>query len=431
MTSITSLNHLTAVTLVALFGATPAAAKFDLYSFVGGKHGSRPNGVIADATGALYGDGTLGGGCNIGQGCGVIYKLTPPAAGKHAWKQSVLFTFGNSNGADPEATLLLGPHGELYGTTIGGAGGNCVDGCGNVFEVIPPAAGKTKWTQTQLHVFNAGSDGWEPDSGLIADANGALYGTTPLGGSSGCDGSGCGVVYRLTPPPAGQTAWTYTILYVFTDGADGAGPSGALLFDANGNLYGTASGGGNGTGSGTVFELSPPGGGGTPWAETTLYSFSGTDGSEPVAAVIADAGGALYGTTEEGGSGTHGVVFKLTPPTRAGHPWTEAVLVNFSGANGWDPQGGLVMDASGNLYGTTAVGGAGCSLNSVGCGTVFKLSKPAHPKGAWKQKILHSFNGATGYNPIASMVFGAGGLLYGTSGLGGTDDLGTVFSLKP
>jgi uncharacterized repeat protein (TIGR03803 family) len=431
MANIQLLKCLTAVTLAALCGVTPAAAKFDLYSFVGGKHGSRPNGVVADASGALYGDGTLSGQCDIGRGCGVIYKLTPPAAGKHGWKQSVLFTFDNGNGADPEATLLLGPQGQLYGTTIGGAGGNCVDGCGNVFEVIPPAPGKTKWTQTQLHVFNAGSDGWEPDSGVIADANGALYGTTPLGGSSGCDGSGCGVVYRLTPPAAGQTAWTETILYSFTDGADGAGPSGALLFDGIGNLYGTASGGGNVTGAGTVFELSPPTGGGAPWTETTLYSFSGTDGSEPIAALIGDPSSAFYGTAAAGGSGTHGVAFMLSPPTKAGDPWTETVLHNFSGPDGWDPQGGLVADASGNLYGTTAVGGAGCSLNSNGCGTIFKLTKPAHPKGAWKQKILHNFNGTTGYNPIASMVFGAGGLLYGTSGLGGKDDLGTVFSLKP
>jgi uncharacterized repeat protein (TIGR03803 family) len=209
------------------------------------------------------------------------------------------------------------------------------------------------------------ADGEIPYGGLIFDEEGALYGTTTDGGSNGG-----GVAFKLTPPAPGQTLWKETVLFNFKSNAH---PYGGLIFDEEGALYGTTRSGGSHN-SGSVFKLTPVAGQ-IAWNGTALYSFTGgSDGGYPVAGLVFDAKGALYGTTANGGacalSGGCGVVFKLTPPAAGQTAWTETVLVNFSGANGIYSDAGLIINAKGALFGTTYSGGG---AGGVGGGTVFKL----------------------------------------------------------
>jgi uncharacterized repeat protein (TIGR03803 family) len=274
-----------------------------------------------------------------------------------------------------------------------------------------------------LHNFNNdGTDGYYPEVGLIVDAAGNLYGTTTAGGAYNS-----GTVFELTPAAGG--GWTETVLHNFGNGTDGATPYAGLIFDAAGNLYGTTQYGGT-YGVGTVFELTPAGGGS--WTEKVLYSFNlnGTDGAVPEAGLIVDAAGNLYGTTYFGGTYLYGTVFELTPAGGGG--WTEQVLHSFNnnGADGSLPAAGLIFDAAGNLYGTTVNGGTGSNC-VLGCGTVFELTPAAG--GGWTEQVLHSFNnnGADGSTPFAGLIFDAAGNLYGTTFAGGTYGYGTVFELTP
>jgi uncharacterized repeat protein (TIGR03803 family) len=293
--------------------------------------------------------------------------------------------------------------GNLYGTTTSSPG--C--GFGTVFKLT------SSGSETVLHSFCLSTDGLLPYAGLIADASGNLYGTTSQGGSSAnCIGGvgGCGTVFKVTP------SGTETVLHSFTDGgSDGADPLAGLIADASGNLYGTTDSGGV-HGAGTVFKVTPSG------SETVIYSFVNTSGALPAAGLIVDASGNLYGTTNSGGAYGYGTVFKLTTSG------SETVLYSFTagGSDGRYPQSGLVADASGNVYGTTYVGGdASCGYKNEGCGVVFKLT----PSGS--ETVLHSFTGGSdGANPAAGLIFDASGNLYGTTVGGGGSDLGTVFKLS-
>ena len=232
--------------------------------------------------------------------------------------------------------------------------------------------------ETALYRFTGGSDGSEPFAGLIADKEGALYGTTQSGGRTiNCNGN-CGTVFKLTPPAKGQTAWNEIVLYRFTGGNDGSEPVAGLIADKEGALYSTTAFGG--TGNGTVFKLTPPAKGQTAWKETVLYRFTGgSDGIEPRAGLLADKEGALYGTTQSGGgtincNGNCGTVFKLTPPAKGQTAWKETVLYRFTGgSDGFEPLAGLIADEEGALYGTTQSGG-GTGNGGIGFGTVFKLT---------------------------------------------------------
>ena len=287
------------------------------------------------------------------------------------------------------------------------------------------------WTETVLHSFGNGTDGYGPNAGVILDAAGNLYGTTEGGGTHSQ-----GTVFKLSPSEGG--GWTETVLHNFGNGteAGAAYPAAGLIFDAAGNLYGTSVLGGtyysSSTEGGTVFELTPTVGG--VWKETVLHSFgSGTDGNAPVAGVILDAAGNLYGTTEFGGTNLCGIpqnygcgtVFKLTPNAVGG--WTETVLHNFgNGTDGWDVIVGLIMDAAGNLYGTTVEGGIPTSNGGI----VFELTPAAD--GSWTETVLHSFGGVPdGEHPFSLVIFDAAGNLYGTTGYGGIYDWGTGFELTP
>jgi uncharacterized repeat protein (TIGR03803 family) len=270
-----------------------------------------------------------------------------------------------------------------------------------------------------LHVFGGTGDGIGPSSGVIFAKQGSLYGEAGGGGSTSCEG-GCGLVYELSPQQGG--GWTETILYEFTGGADGLGPNGGLAMDADGNLYGvTEFGGANDRG--TAFELSPDGSG---WTQTVLYSFcsrsSCADGAEPLSAPVLDALGNLLGTT----SGHQGVAYELSPGPSG---WTETVLYTFCSqpnCSDGDFPGQLIRDSGGNLYGPADEGGG--SRN----GAIFELSP--QPGGQWQYQVLYSFQGGNdGMGPSGVTLHG--GALYGITTNGGgskqcTDGCGTIFKLS-
>jgi uncharacterized repeat protein (TIGR03803 family) len=227
----------------------------------------------------------------------------------------VLYAFtGGADGAGPsQGPLIRDESGALYGTTSNGGhlGGNCVNtrGCGTVFKLTPPATPGGAWTETVLHSFTNTTDGGFPQSGLIMDATGALFGTTALGPGF----AGQGTVFQLTPPAAGQTGWTHTVLHAFADASDGSYPIAGVTMDATGALYGTTEFGGHAIDCGTLYMLTPPAAGQTEWSETILHRFrrhnSPLDGCEPVAGVILHCG-RLIGTTLRGGVNGRGVVYE-------------------------------------------------------------------------------------------------------------------------
>ena len=357
-----------------------------LYSFKYGTDGAYPGtGLTFDAAGNLYGTTGLGGTYNWG----TVFELSPNSGG--GWKYTLVYSFSNDpDAAGPGSSLVMGADGNLYGTGIGGIYCTQIEGgCGTVFELSLTEGGG--WTDKVLHSFGNGSDGRFPSSGLglIFDAAGNLYGTTSWGGTNFCDVlpyESCGTVFELSPTAGGS--WTETVLYNFVqNGTDGYIPNSGLISDAAGNLYGTTEEGGS-SDNGTVYELSPNGHGG--WTEKILYSFDGADGSAPFeAGVIFDEAGNLYGTTNYGGTGGHGTVFKLTPTQGGG--WTEAVLHNFCSQNnctdGNGPYDGVIFDAVGNLYGTTYTGGTGACEPYPGCGIVFELT-PVYPCATCSQSAF-------------------------------------------
>ena len=352
-----------------------------LYSFKGGSDGANPHaGLIRDQAGNLYGTTVDGGAANSG----TVFKLDATGT------ETVLHSFtGAPDGVNPYAGLIRDTAGNLYGTTsAGGAAGH-----GTVFKL------DTTGVETVLHSFTAVPDGAAPYAGLVRDAAGNLYGTTTSGGA------GYGTVFKLDP------TGTETVLHSFDGRGDGGILYAGVIRDTAGNLYGTTLYGGPSGGRGTVFKVDATG------AETVLYTFKGVpDGQNPVAGLIRDTAGNLYGITLSGGfSFGYGTVFKLDATG------AETVLYRFGPPpNGRNPGAGLVRDAAGNLYGTTFAGG------TSDFGTVFKLDKT----GKWT--ILHNFAGPPldGQTPSAGLVRDAAGNLYGTTFVGGTFNQGTVFKLS-
>lgn len=356
-----------------------------------GSDGTEPyGGLVEDSAGALYGT-TAGGGIATGaagcgsSGCGVAFRLEPPAVGTNLWTIHVLHRFlGGADGAFPRAGLAADPNGAYFGTTAYGGGSGCGgSGCGTVFKLTPPAPGRTAWTSTVIHRFHSATAGMWPWGGVVLGPDGALYGTTTQGGMACTQygASGCGTVYRLAPPPAGQTGWTFSLLHQF-HGTDGAIPRSALVMDASGALYGTAEFGGRGCdsyecGFGTVFMLAPPSPGGIRWALKVLHFFAvESAGANPQAGLTAAPDGSFYGTTEYGGGhgcggdAGCGTVFHLVPPAAGETEWTEHTLLRFESdtGKGANPEAsGVALGASGALYGTTT------GFGQDGNGTVFEL----------------------------------------------------------
>ncbi len=330
------------------------------------------------------------------------------------------FKYKSPKGANPNAGLIRDAAGNLYGTTMLGGTFNW----GTVFEMSPKAGGG--WTEKVLHSFKGqkNGDGSDPWGALTRDSAGNLYGTAS--GSGTCDG---GIAFELSPKANGN--WTETILHNFGCGSDGADPLTGLTLDAVGNLYGTTYYGGSGscndgnsTGCGVVFELTPQAGGG--WTEAVLYTFSpsGGDGNYPEGNVILDSAGNLYGSTSAGGASTFGTVFELIPGSGS---WTEQILHSFNGNDGSYPMGNLIFDGAGNLYGTT-------TGNIPNGSAVFELMP--NKRGGWTTKVLHYFNtSADGVSPQAGVIFDKAGNLYGTTLGGGSDSCflgcGVVFELTP
>lgn len=385
----------------------------------------------------------------LGFTLGVVLALTSVPA--FAAQYQVLYSFGGgTDGTYPAGRLVLDADGNLYGVTSFGGGTSCSGnyrGCGIVFKLTPPPTGK--WKETVLHRFrdpNHPNDGSEPNGGLVFDSSGNLYGTTSSGGvgNSGCSYfaqfRGCGIVFELSPQPEGE--WTETVLYQFQDQSDGGDPQQGLFLDQQGNLYGTASAGGQKQygyyyGSGVAFRLTP---GADSWTEELIHTFCSKaqclDGASPYAGLISDPAGNLYGTTMEGGvqdfpCGTYGcgTVFMLTP--NGDGTYTHRVIHKFVGSDGKAPITSLTFGQQGKLYGTTLRDGA------FGFGTVFKLTPK--PDGKWKHYAIYNFtSGIHSWKGAFStrVVFDALGNLYGTN-LGGDgqacggSSCGVVYKLSP
>jgi uncharacterized repeat protein (TIGR03803 family) len=383
-----------------------AAQETVLYSFQGATDGSDPKAnLVADSAGNLYGTTSVGGI----YGHGVVFELAANGT------ETVLYAFCSRSkcvdGAYPSAGLIRDRKGFLYGTTSGYYNGQNFVGFGNVFEITPMGHEKV------LHKFGGVQDGAYPEGGLIRDQSGNLYGTTFDGGVNAY-----GMVFKLAPDG------TETVLHSFLGSGGGDYPNGGLIEDSAGNLFGTTTYGGGSTncrfggtpvGCGTIFELAPDG------TETVLHRFTGkSDGAFPLASLIEDSAGNLYGTTvDRSGGNKRGTVFKLAPDG------TETVLHTFrGGSDGSRPHAGLIEDSAGNLFGTTLYGGG--SLNCAdGCGTVFEIT----PDG--KETVLYAFDGGSdGAFPNASLLrFGDN--FYGTTERGGgsmncTDGCGTVFKFS-
>ena len=458
----TSGTLLTALLICTAYtkGQTPSPTLITLYNFAGGSEGSLPNGVVIGTGGVLYGTTEQGGtgtaaSCNVfdTSGCGTVFSLTPPASPGGPWTESVLHSFSGSDGFHPEA-VVIGNNGTLYGTTSSGGTGPAGNGFGTVFSLTPPASPGGSWTEAVLHRFTGGADGGAPFAGVVVDSGGVLYGTTVEGGTgSACNlsmgVSNCGTVFSLTPPASPGGSWTETVLYNFAGGSDGNSPWGPVVIGTGGVLYGTTPFGGGvcgGLGCGTVFSLTAPTSPGGSWTKAVLHRFTGgSDGAIPYAGLVIGSGGALYGTTYQGGTGPApcsipaaaipgcGIVFSLTPPASPGGSWTEAVLHSFNGgSDGALPIAGLALGSGGVLYGTTTTGGTGsCSGFGAGCGIVFSLTPPPSPGGAWTETVLHDFTGTSDGSVAANeagVVIDTAGALYGST-QGGNLGFGTVFSL--
>ncbi len=406
--SISALALLTSYLLLASVASATGPERV-LHSFQSSTGDSPFSSLVFDRAGNLYGTTQVGGGgaCEGDIGCGTVFQLTPTVGG--GWAYNLLHAFQSSGGDGVfpsfSSGLILDAAGNVYGTTWqGGAFGQ---GC--VFKVSPNSDGS--WTESVIYSFTASPDGSSPQSGLVFDSVGNIYGTTTSGGAAGE-----GTVFELSPSGGG---WSETVIHSFR-GEDGSSSFAPLVVDAAGNLYGTALGGRHG--QGVVFELSPVSGGS--WTETVLYSFTGkSDGGDPEAGLLLDSAGNLYGTTtSSSGQATFGAVFKLAPNSNG--TYTESTLHDFSQAfDGSDPRSGLVQDAAGHLYGTTYVGGA------KGAGTVYELA--LNPTGRWTERVLYSFlGGKDGNGVLGGVILDAAGHLYGTTAAGGSNSDGVAFEVQ-
>jgi len=388
-----------------------------LHTFTGGNDGANPFGSLTlDRAGNIYGTASAGGykgqACSPA-GCGTVYQLKHRGS---SWTFTSLYSFrgvssGNGDGATPYAGVTVGPNGVLYGTTIFGGYG----GVGTVFSLQPAARASANalggWQETVLYRFVAvTNDGNYPAYGnLVLDPGGNFYGTTYQGGSA-CGDSACGTVFQLTPRQGGGFTES---LYDFPGRSGGGNPLAGVILDGAGNLYGTTS---NNNYPPVAYELSPSGAG---WNETTLYIFPNL--SVPQGGVTFDGSGGLFGTTADNFESSGNTVYQLSP---SGGQWAYSLLYTFPGSNGQiGPWNGVVRDASGNLYGTTFSGGA------YGAGSVFKLTPSA---GGWIETDLYDFTGGRdGASPVGGIVLDANGTIYGTTASGGAFLYGVVWEITP
>lgn len=392
-----------------------------IHNFSGGLDGANPYaGVTMDRGGNLYGTTYAGGSRHLG----TVYQLKRAGSG---WIANGLYSFtgGPNDGLEPLARVVFGPDGSLYGTASqGGSVADCGElGCGMVFKLQPPAtfcrSVSCPWTETILYFFQGNSDGFFPTGELVFDHAGNLYGTTELGASGGS-------AYELTP--SGNT-WTESVVFDFTS-RTGYEPYSGLISDNAGNLYGTTQTGGVYF-QGTVFRLTQSGSG---WTLSVPYNFMDeSDGGNPNAGVVLDQSGNIYGATTSAGQGGGGTVFELSP---SGDDWVFSLLYGFTANfygncpnpgrqrnSGPGPAAPLTMDAAGNLYGTTACDGA------HQMGNIFKLTPSS---GGWIYTSLYDFTGGQdGAYPLSNVIMDESGNLYGTASAGGSSNNGVVWEITP
>jgi uncharacterized repeat protein (TIGR03803 family) len=408
----------TCVSMVALSGLASAQTETILHTFEGPDGSFVPSGLVFDAAGNLYGTTEEGGAF----GKGTIFELSPSLGG--TWNFTLLYSFtGGADGNGPYGTLTIDSAGNLYGCAAGGA-----NELGTAFEFARSSEGQ--WTLTVLYSFGAYPGDSTGPAGLIFGPDGNLYGATYSGGTGTCVG-GCGSVFELATSASGQ--WNETVLYSFAGRTDGDHANASLVFDGQGNLYGTTSQGGKlgyclNDGCGTVFELMPAQGG--LWTEQIIHWFNGREGGFPEAGLTIDSSGNLYGTTQVGGLvpcdtglGGCGLVFRLKPLGSGG--WFYTVLHKFGGGSSGDganPVAGLVFD-KGSLYGTTFAGGS----TSPGFGAVFQLEERG---GQFVETVYGNFGGSNGEHPTAPVVLDSQGRVYGTTTNSVPGD-GIVFELMP
>ncbi len=375
-----------------------------IHTFSGYNDGANPYATVTiDRAGNLY--GTTGQG---GANWGVVFKLTHKNS---SWLLTTLHIFnGTDDGVQPLTPVLIAPNGTLYGTTLEGGSYNY----GTVFELRPPiracTAVQCPWIETVVYRFTGDNNGQNPRSGLLMDAAGNLYGEAQGGTTT------FGVVYKLQ---LSGSNWTPSVVHAFNLQSDGGFPQGGLVADPAGNLYGTTAVGGAHR-QGTVFQLAPSG---STWIDNTQYSFTG---GNSIAGLIFDRSGNLFGNTEYGGCCYSGVIFEMSP---AGGSWTYNELYDFDGLSSDEtgPTSTLAMDSQGNLYGTLEFVGAHNQ------GSVFKLS----PSGSgWIYTDLHDFTGgADGGIPLGGVTLDAAGNIYGTTAIGGNYNCaggcGVVFEITP
>ncbi len=343
-----------------------------------------------------------------------------------AQQLNVLYSFGNiltTSLQNPNAALIADGAGNLY--SIASSGGNSLEG--GLFELSPPPVLGGAWTYSPIYMFDAKSGGYQPIGDPVIDANGAIYGVTQSGGEN------YGVVYQLAPPAVSGGAWTENVLYTFTDGDDGGYPQAGLVFDKNGNLYGTTGMAGS-LGGGVVFELSPPAVSGGTWSYNVLFSFDSTKkspgGCQPAAGLLLTFNGGLYGSTNGCGTNGGGVAFLLTPPASGEGAWTETVLHTFGfvtgKGDGAQPFEAMVAGPKGVLFGVTAVGG------TSSFGTVYELVPPTTKGSAWTESILYSFGTTSGgIYPSTGVTLTASGVLYGALGNQIEGGAGAIYKLAP
>jgi hypothetical protein len=387
-----------------------------LYQFSGGADGGFPTGsLLLDTAGNLYGTTLISGRSRNG----VVFRLTPSILGA-PWTETVLYNFPRYDNVDVVANggLLEDASGALYGTAFG-------NDRGFAYRLAPPAPGGTSWRYSTIYSFSGRADGGGPSGPLSLTPFGQLVGVTQAGGDiSGGHQCDCGVAYTLTPPTQGGT-WQEGVAHSFAGLPDGTVPSGRLAADADGALYGTTFQGGSGhcvdhvahavTGCGTVFRLSPSGPG---WSETILYNFQPDEGHFPTNSVVFGPDGALYGSAGPD-------VFRLS--TDQNGDWQKSTLFGFPDrASGAAPEGGLIFDASGNIYGATDSTG----LN--GHATVFTLAPPGAGGQAWTMTRLATLaTNVNGPQPEGGLVRGPDGTLYGAVGSVAGATYGYIFEVVP
>jgi uncharacterized repeat protein (TIGR03803 family) len=409
------------VILWLLLALVPAPAQtFSVLHTFTGPDGAEPiSSVILDGAGNIYGTTPAGGDGNCSlEGCGTVFVLNK------AGKEIALHSFKGTDGAYPHAGLMRDSRGNIFGTTVeGGSGTNTCGGteigCGVAFRF----SSKGKEAEFKFQ----GPNGDNPESSLVEDAAGNLYGTTVGGGKYGW-----GAVFKID-----GTTGKESVLYSFSGGSDGCFPVEGLTLDSAGNLYGVTAQGGEGfctSGEGVLFEVDPAGN------ETVLHTFGGTYGAYPSSVPLFDSQGNLYGTTAAGGSNSNvdcseggcGTVFELTP--QQGGLWAETVLYSFCSlpqcADGESPGGGLARDVQGNIFGTTYRGGSYQNCPDA-CGVVFELT------ASGTESVLHNFTGRSdGADPMAGLAMDSSGNLYGTTQAGGAScygqyTCGVVFKITP